>query len=260
MMENRTDTVSAAVSVIMPAYNAECYIEAAVRSVMAQTYQDWELIVIDDGSRDSTVEIAERLAREDNRITVLRNEVNMGVSKTRNRGLDLAQGTYVALLDSDDVWHPEKLKTQIDCIKRTGADFTYCSYAIVNADGEPVKADYIVPERITFDSMLRENFVGCSTVLLTAPIAKKYRFGSGFYHEDYVLWMQLLKDGYQAYGNVEILVHWRYIENSRSFDKRKSAKNRWLIYRNYLGLSLAKSLWAFCGYTASGVKKYFGKG
>jgi teichuronic acid biosynthesis glycosyltransferase TuaG len=258
-MENRTDTACVTVSVIMPAYNAEAYIETAIRSVVAQTFTDWELIVIDDCSRDATVEIVENLACEDSRITLLRNEVNMGVSKTRNRGLDFARGSFVAFLDSDDVWYPEKLKVQLECLERTGADFAYCSYAIVNADGETAKADYIVPESITFESMLRKNDIGCSTVLLTAPIVKKYRFGSGFYHEDYVLWMQLLRDGYQACGNVEILVDWRYIENSRSFDKRKSAKNRWLIYRNYLGLSLIQSLWAFSGYAVSGVKKYFRK-
>lgn len=259
MMENRTDMAVVTVSVIMPAYNAASYIETAIRSVMGQSFTDWELIVIDDCSRDATVEIVTRLASEDRRITLLCNEVNMGVSKTRNRGLDLARGRFAAFLDSDDVWHPEKLKVQLECLKRTGADFAYCSYAIVNAEGEKVKADYIVPENITFESMLRRNDIGCSTVLLTAPIVQKYRFGSGFYHEDYVLWMQLLRDGYQACGTVEILVDWRFIENSRSFDKRKSAKNRWLIYRNYLGLSFVRSVWAFSGYAVSGVKKYFSK-
>lgn len=258
-MENKIDMAGVMVSVIMPAYNAEAYIETAIRSVMDQTLADWELIVIDDCSRDATVEIVERLACEDSRITLLRNEVNMGVSKTRNRGMDLASGSFIALLDSDDVWHPKKLEKQVECLKQTCADFAYCSYAIVSADGEKVKADYIVPENITFESMLRENVIGCSAVLLTAPVVQKYRFGSDFYHEDYVLWMQLLRAGYRACGVKEILVDWRYIENSRSFDKRKSAQNRWLIYRKCLGLSLMQSLWAFLGYATSGVKKYFGR-
>lgn len=254
----REDGQPRTISVIMPAYNAAPYIETAIRSVMGQTFPDWELIVIDDCSRDSTVDIVERLVKEDSRITLLRNEVNMGVSKTRNRGLDLARGSYVALLDSDDVWHPEKLEAQLARLKQTGADVGYCSYAIVNAEGKKAKADYIVPERVTFHELLRENVIGCSTVMLTSAVARNYRFESGFYHEDYVLWLRLLQDGCRICGNTEVLVDWRFIENSRSFDKRKSAKNRWLIYRKCLGLPLLQSAWAFCGYTLAGMKKYFG--
>lgn len=256
-MNNRTDAECVTVSVIMPAYNAEAYIEAAVRSVMAQTLENWELIIIDDGSRDATVSILEGLAREDTRIRFLKNEQNVGVSKTRNRGMDLAKGSYVAFLDSDDLWHPEKLEKQIARLKQTGADFAYCSYSIVNARGEKVKPDYIVPGEATFREILKENVIGCSTAMLTESVAKKYRFGSNFYHEDYVLWTQLLKDGYRACGNTEVLVDWRFIENSRSYDKRKAALNRWRIYRKHLNLSLGRSILVFSGYLIAGMKKYF---
>ena len=258
-MKKRIDAACVTVSIVMPAYNAEAYIEAAIRSVMSQTFENWELIVIDDGSQDATVDIVRRLAREDSRITFLQNENNMGVSKTRNRGMDLAGDNYVAFLDSDDVWHPEKLEVQLARLKQTGADFAYCSYAIVNAQGVKVKPDYSVPEKIAFRDLLMENVIGCSTVMLAPHIANKYRFGSAFYHEDYVLWTQLLKDGYQACGNTEVLVDWRFIENSRSYDKRKAAVNRWRIYRKCLNLSLGQSVWAFSGYAAAGLKKYFGR-
>lgn len=254
-MEHENSPVT--VSIIMPAYNAADYIEAAIRSVMTQTLTDWELYVIDDCSPDATVAVAERLAREDRRITVLRNENNMGVSRTRNRGLDLCRGRYVAFLDSDDIWLPEKLEKQIALLTQKKADIAYCSYAIIDGRGNRAKPDYLVPDSTTFTALTGENVIGCSTVMLTAEIAGKYRFKTDFYHEDYVLWLQLLQDGYRAVGCSQVLVQWRYLNNSRSFDKRRSAKNRWKIYRNQLHLSLWDSLRAFGKYAVSGAKKYF---
>lgn len=244
------------VSIVMPAYNMERYIEAAVCSVQAQTYENWELLVIDDCSRDATCEIVERLAAEDPRIRLIRNKQNMGVSRTRNRGIEMSRGRYVAFLDSDDMWRPGKLECQIEALERTGADFSYCSYAIVDAEGKQAKPDYMVPTRITYESLLRENVVGCSTVLIEAPVIKANLFGSGFYHEDYVLWVKLLKDGLKAVGCGEVLADWRYIENSRSFNKFRAAKNRWHIYRRFLGLSYVKSVQLLMCYATAGLKKY----
>ena len=244
------------VSVIMPAYNAERFIEEAIGSVIRQTVQDWELLVIDDGSTDATVAVVEKLARTDSRITLLRNEVNMGVAKTRNRGLDLCRGRFAALLDSDDIWHPQKLERQLQLAEDTGADVIYCSYGIIDAQGNKARADYVVPGQTDFEGLLRENVIGCSTVMLAERIAKQYRFGTGFQHEDYVLWLELLRSGYKAAGCTEVLVKWRYIVNSRSFNKRKSAQDRWRIYRKYLKLPLLKSLQMFGSYAASSLKKY----
>lgn len=244
------------VSIIMPAYNAGSYIEEAVRSVIRQTMTDWELIVLDDGSGDETSAIVKRLAAEDSRITLAPNSENMGVAKTRNRGFDLCTGRYVALLDSDDVWHPDKLEKQLARMAQTDADLSYTSYAIVGADGKKIRGDYLVPEQTTFDDLLKTNVIGCSTVMLAAHIVKEHKFNTDFYHEDYVLWLQLLRSGCKAAGCTEVLVDWRYIQNSRSFNKQKAAKNRWKIYRTYLGLSLPKSIWLFANYGVSGLKKY----
>lgn len=257
MSEKDNNCARPLVTVIMPAFNAEQFIEAALRSVIGQTVSDWELLVLDDCSQDGTCDIVERLAAEDERITLLRNETNQGVARTRNHGLDLARGQYVAFLDSDDVWHSEKLEKQILKISKTGADLAFCSYAIVNSVGEKAKRDYIVPDSIDFSGLLKENVIGCSTVLLTGTVAQQYRFQTDFFHEDYVLWLSLLEDGYKAVGCTEVLVDWRYLENSRSFDKRKSAGNRWKIYREYLRLPIWKCIWAFSGYAVSAFRKYF---
>lgn len=256
MMDNmKSDTP--VVSIVMPAYQAEPFVEEAIRSVMAQTVTDWELLVLDDGSSDATPEIIKRLAREDSRIHYLPNATNLGVAKTRNRGFDLCRGAYIALLDSDDVWHPDKLEKQLALAQRTEADLICCSYAIVDIRGNPVKPDYVVPERINFSGLLKENAIGCSTVLLSANAMQRYRFSADFYHEDYVLWLQMLRDGCKAVCCREVLVDWRYLPNSRSFNKRKSAVNRWAIYRRYLHLPFFESLYCFVSYAFRGVKKYF---
>ena len=256
MGEISTDPV---VSVIIPSYNAKKYLEQTIRSVIAQTMEEWELFVIDDGSSDDSVQIAHDLAKEDSRIHVLQNEQNMGVSATRNRGIDLSRGKYIAFLDSDDIWHPEKLQCQLARLEETGAKFCYCAYDIVGADGHTVRSNYAVPTEIGYEQMLGENVMLCSSVLLDAELAKKYKFNTQYYHEDYLLWLQILADGYEAVGCTETLVNWRFIENSRSFNKWNSAKNRWKIYRNYLKLPLGKTLRVFTRYTTAGVRKYFRK-
>jgi len=244
------------VSVIMPAYNSERFIEDAVCSVIAQTYTNWELLVIDDGSVDSTCAIAERLAAEDERIQLIRNEINMGVARTRNRGFDLCHGDYVALLDSDDVWHPQKLERQLSRMRKENADVSFCSYAIINEEGIPVKGDYVVPESISLDRLLRENVIGCSTVMLSSCVAKKYKFDAEYYHEDYLMWLRLLADGYVAIGCKDVLAQWRLLKNSRSYNKKRSAANRWKIYREYMNFPLLKSLWLFGNYVILSLRKY----
>lgn len=247
------------VSVIMPAYNAARFLEPAIRSVMNQTVTDWELLVLDDGSTDDTCAIAAALAEQDSRIRLVPNAHNMGVARTRNRGFDLCRGEYVALLDSDDVWLPEKLERQLALMERELTDLCYCSYSIVDAAGEKSRQDYLVPARTDFEKLLRENVIGCSTVLMHSRVLENHRFETEFYHEDYVLWLTLLREGFKACGCTEPLVQWRLIENSRSFDKRKAARNRWHIYRDYLNLPLVKSGEVFAAYAAASLKKYFRK-
>lgn len=244
------------VSVIMPAYNAERYIEAAIRSVMAQTYTNWELIVIDDCSKDATVDIVERLALEDERITLLRNEENQGVAKTRNRGLDLCKGSYVALLDSDDFWFPEKLEQQLLMAQRTGAGVVYCSYGIMDASGKKSCEDFIVPKRTDFEASLTKSVISCSTAFLSRPIVDAYRFDSQYYHEDLAFWLRILQDGHTAWGVEEVLAQYRVMEGTRAANKLKSAVYRWEIYRKLLNFSVVKSGKLMLQYGRLGLKKY----
>ena len=156
------------ISIIMPAYNCERYIEEAIRSVKEQSYTNWELLVINDGSTDTTEDVVRALALEDGRIKLIENPANMGVAKTRNRGFELSQGQYVALLDGDDVWLPEKLEKQVRLAQETGAEIVYCSYSIVDESRKKICDDFIVPDTIDYEGMLVRSVVSCSTALLTS--------------------------------------------------------------------------------------------
>lgn len=245
------------VSVIIAAYNAAKYLDEAIESVVSQTMADWELYVIDDCSQDSTWQIAQSWARQDSRIHALHNEENRGVSHTRNRGIELARGRYIALLDADDIWYPHKLERQIALCDGEDVGIVYCSYNIVGRDGEKVRPEYVVPPAVDYEHLLRENCILCSAMLIPAAILKERKFNTEYFHEDYILGLEILGSGYRAVGSVDSLLSWRYAENSRSFNKLKAARNRWRIYRNYLKLPLAKTLAVFCAYTVAGANKYF---
>lgn len=243
------------ISVVIPAYNSERYISDTIKSVIAQTHKNWELFVVDDGSTDRTREIVKALADTDTRITLVCNDKNLGVSKTRNRGFEMACGSYVALLDSDDVWHSDKLEKQLEVANQTGCDIIYCSYAIIDENGQHL-SEYIVPKKTTYNDMLKESTISCSTAMLSKRIADTERFSPEHYHEDYAYWLHLLKSGYTATASVEVLADYRVAKGSRSHDKLKSAKNRWHIYRKVEHLPLWRSVSAFCSYAIRGTIKY----
>ena len=167
--------MSVAISVIMPAYNSEKYVSAAVESVLCQSFRDFELIVIDDCSTDGTYGILCDLAEKDNRIILHKNSRNMGVAESRNKGIDLASGEAIALIDSDDIWEPDKLSLQFDVFKK-GNRIVYCSYGFIDDVGRQIKRPFIVPETTDYKKMLTSNVISCSTVLIDADLLKKNHF------------------------------------------------------------------------------------
>ena len=244
------------VTVIMPAYNAESFIEEAIESVVNQTETSWELIVIDDCSKDSTRSRIRELSLRDSRIHLVENPENMGVAKTRNRGLEMFRGEYVAFLDSDDYWRPQMLKKMVSRAEETGADIIYCSYELVDEAGKKVCNDFLVPPKTSFEESLVRSVITCSTVLLTSEFAQTNRFPTNVYHEDIALWFQSLRDGATAYGVEEILAAYRQRNDSRSASKLKSAYRRWIIYRKHLKLPLFKSVSVMIRYAYHGIVKF----
>ena len=244
------------VSVVMPAYNTEKYIQEAVSSIEKQTLKDWELLVVDDCSTDQTYDILLKLAQEDARIRIIRNQTNCGAAMSRNIAFSQCSGKYVALLDSDDLWEPEKLEKQVMCAEKTGADIIYCSYSIIDEYGRKKSPDFIVPEHTDFDSMLKKSTISCSTALLKSELVVQFQFPTHMYHEDLAYWLELLKNGANAVGVTEVLASYRIIPGSRTFNKVQSAVNRWKIYTVYLGLPAVRSMCLLVQYMFLGLIKY----
>lgn len=252
---SRSDGPAPVVSVVMPAYNAGRTLAEAVDSVLAQTFQNWELILLDDGSRDGTASIARSYTRADPRIRYEANPGNLGAAASRNRGVSLARGSWIAFLDSDDVWRPEKLARQLKLAEQTGAQLLYTSYSLWKEEKNERRA-YLVPPSTDYASMLAENVIGCSTVMAPRAILAAHPFSLSTYHEDYALWLELLRSGCRASGCTEILVDWRVVPGSRSFSKWNAAWQRWHVYRRAENLPLGKSLAAFGAYGVRGIKKH----
>lgn len=239
----------------MPVYNGEQYISIAIDSIISQSYINWKLIIVNDGSTDSTNSIVKKFV-DDSRILFVENKGLKGAAGARNYGMSLSDGDFVAFIDCDDIWHPDKLRFQIELMQKEDSDFSYTSYEIIDSDGLNCKQNYIVPERLTLNQLLKENFVGCSTVIVSKKIAAIYRFSTDFYHEDYCFWLRLLNDGHKAVGCVQPLVKWRLIAGSRSFNKINSALSRWRIYRKQMKMSFVQSIKYFIFYVFNGICKY----
>lgn len=243
------------VSVIMPAYNAEKTIRDSVRSVIDQTVKDLELIVIDDGSADGTVDILSELANTDSRIRFFQNEKNSGASFTRNRAVELAEGEWIAFLDSDDIWHPEKLERQLALVDND-PDMVICYTAssFIDDGGKPY--GYVMPavERLTYNMLLRRNLMSCSSVMIRSSVMKNIKMPSDKMHEDYYVWLAVLREYGVAYGIDEPLLIYRLSKNSKSSNRFKSAKMLYNTYR-LTGYSTITSAWLTLLYMFYSVRK-----
>lgn len=244
------------VSVITPVFNCEKYIAQTIESVLSQTYQNWEMILIDDCSPDNCASIIASYRESDDRIKYVRLDCNSGVAVARNVGLKMAQGKYIALLDGDDFWKPKMLEKVLRRAKDTSADIIYCSYEIVDENGNKLCSDFIVPEKTTFEESIIRSVITCSTVLVTDRFAQIYQFPTNVYHEDIALWFTVLREGCIAFGVVDVLAAYRQGANTRSGNKLKSACRRWAVYRKHLQMPLLQSVTTMLRYAYHGVKKF----
>ena len=244
------------ISIVMPNYNGRRFVEQAIDSVLNQTYQNFELIVVDDCSNDDSLSLIEHKAQSDNRIRVIALEHNAGVANARNVGIKEAKGEYIALLDNDDLWTEDKLERQL-ALAQKGADIVYCSYDFIDEENNSIKKPFIVSQETNFNKMLASSVISCSTSFIKTELMQAHPFNSDFYHEDYVLWMELLRVCPTAYGDQKVLMHYRQVTGSRSNKKGNAAKERWNTYRKALKLNIVTSAWAFVRYAVNGVMKYY---
>lgn len=244
------------VSVVIPVFNSEEYIETTIASVLHQTEENIEVIVVDDCSNDSSWELIKKSAALDARIHIFRNEKNRGVAETRNVGLRHCRGDFVALLDGDDYWFPDKLERQLQLQERTDADLVYCSYQIVDQKGIKICNDFVVTPETNLYSLLCESMISCSTAMIRSKCAKQCSFKNKYYHEDLVYWIDLLEQGVKAVGEQSVLAAYRIIPNSRASNKAKNAINRYRIVHKYAGFGFAASIKIISTYAIRAIKKY----
>lgn len=243
------------ISIIMAAYNAENTIGQAITSVIQQTYTDFELIIINDCSTDRTVDVINEFIKRDTRIILINNSKNMGVSYTRKHGLDEAKGSWIAILDSDDLWLPEKLAKQVEFQKKTNADLLYTGSGFMNVDGKQINWKLNVPEVITYRQLLKQNILSNSSALVRKDLYEKYYVIGDDMHEDFAIWLQILRNGIKAYGINEPLLIYRLDDKSKSGNKLKAAMMNWSTYR-YIGLNLLEAAYYEFWYAINGLCKY----
>jgi glycosyltransferase involved in cell wall biosynthesis len=242
------------VSVITPAYNAEKYIESTINSVIQQKYKNWEMIIIDDCSKDNTYEIIKKCAREDSRIKIEKNERNLGVSDTRNKGINLAKGKYISFLDADDLWHKDKLEKQIKFMEKNNISLCYTGYIKINADGT-IRGEIKVPEKLNYKELLKNCLIGFLTATYNRDSLREFYFKKTK-AEDYIFWLEIMKKLDFAYGIPEPLAYYRVLDNSRSSNKIDIVKYHWKIYREVEKLNFFVALYYYFIYIKRGLKRY----
>lgn len=224
-------------SIIMPAYNAEKYIEESIRSVLNQTFADYELLIINDCSTDNTVNIVKNYQTKDPRIKLLENNQNSGVAITRNKGIEVAKGKYVCFLDSDDLWEPTKLEKYVVMFQQ-GSDVLYSFYTRFNDRGNLNLVT--APLSVTYKQLLKGNCIGNLTGAYNAKKIGKI-FQKNIRHEDYLMWLEILQKTKQATCVPENLAFYRVSNASLSGNKFKSLLWTWEIYYKQLQLGIIHS-------------------
>lgn len=245
------------VSVVMPAYNASKTVARAIGSVLSQSHRKLELILVDDCSTDDTLRIVAALAGADDRVRLYRNEKNSGVAQTRNRGVAEAKYDWIAFLDSDDLWEPEKLERQLTVLAEDpSASLCFTGSAFIDEAGNRSDYQLRVPERVTFSDILKQNVISCSSVLVRRELMLQHPMqGSRDIHEDYATWLRILRQIPNAVGIDEPLLVYQISTGSKSGNKLKAAMMQWRTYR-MARIPLPRAVWSFAAYAFLSARKY----
>ncbi|MBS9767326.1 MAG: glycosyltransferase family 2 protein [Flavobacteriaceae bacterium] len=243
------------VSIIMPLYNCEKYIAETINSVLLQTYTNWELLIVDDCSADNSVEIVKKFAEKDTRIKLYEFTNNSGTSNARNKAIKMSKGRYIAFLDSDDIWLPEKLAKQIAFMEETNTALSYTAYTVIDEKSNE-KGKFIPPKSLTYSDLLKTCSIGCSTVMYDTNSIGKVYMPNVKKRQDYALWLQILRKTHECKGLDSCLVKYRKYSDSLSSNKLSAAKYQWQIYREVEKLSFLKSCYCFVHYAFYGFIKH----
>lgn len=243
------------VSIITPCHNSEKFIKKTIESVLSQTYENWEMIIVDDVSSDKSYEIAKEYANKDKRINAIRLKQNSGPAVARNKAIEMAKGRYIAFLDSDDLWLYNKLETQISFMEKNNLSFTYSAYKLID-ENDNFLGIFVPREELSYKELLKTNDIGCLTAIYDTKKVGKVYMPNILKRQDYGLWLKILKQIGKTKGIVEPLAIYRIRKNSVSSNKLKAAQYQWKIYREVEKLGIVDSLYYLMNYIYYGLKKY----
>ena len=243
------------VSVIMPCYNMEKFISDSIMSVRNQTYSSWELLIVDDASTDATADIVKKQCEQDNRIHFTVKPEHSGIADSRNQCLKQAQGQYLAFLDADDVWHPEKLEMQLGFMVEKKVGFTYSAYDCIDEMGQPLDKSVRTAGNLNYEAYLRNTIIGCSTVMVNKAVVGEVVVPAFRTSEDTATWLSILKKGFLAYAINKPLTSYRIRQHSASSNKLKASSDLWRVYQKQEKLPLFKALGCFFSYAFHAIKK-----
>ena len=248
--------MEALVSIITPSYNSANFIAETIKSVQNQSYSNWEMILIDDGSIDNTEEIILSLIENDTRIQFYKLNQNSGPAVARNKGIEKATGTYMTFIDADDIWFPNFIEISIKTIQETGIPFVFSSYKRSNEMLEFVYSDFIVPPKVTYTDILKSNSISCLTAFLDIKSLGKKYMPLIRKRQDMGLWLQYLKEIPFAYGIQDTQAIYRIRENSLSRKKSDLIKYQWQFYREVEKLTILQSTYYMLHWMYKGFMKY----
>lgn len=240
------------VSIITPAYNSERFIGDSIRSVLSQTYDKWELFVIDDCSTDKTGDVVKGFT--DPRVKYIRLTSNSGAAIARNEALNMARGRYIAFLDADDMWKPTKLASQLEFMERHNIGFSYTAYEILREGRNKLIR---VPAKLTYSQFMKNTAIGTLTVMLDRSITGAFRIVDVRKDHDSMTWAKLLRSGHVAHGLRDSLAYYRKVQGSISNNKYRAVKTHWGNCRRIENLSLLRCSYYFSFYLANAIKKHY---
>lgn len=244
------------VSIITPSFNSSRFIEDTINSVLTQTYPHFELIIVDDCSKDNSWEMISAFSKKDERIKIYQLEKNSGAAVARNFGIQVSNGKYLAFLDSDDLWDQHKLEAQVKFMESSNYLFSFTNYKMIDEDGNSLNKTVACPNVIDYKSLLKNTTIGCLTVMLNIEQLGKPTMPN-LQPEDTALWLKILRNDNKAYCLQEVLASYRIVGNSASSNKYKVAKKMWIVYRKSENINRFKASWYFVNYAWNAVKKHY---
>ena len=243
------------VSIITPCYNSTKFIKQCIESVLAQTYTNWEMIIVDDCSNDNSKENILVFSKNDTRIKAFFLDKNIGPAEARNFGIKKSKGRYVAFLDSDDLWLPEKLEQQLLFMQKYNIAFSYTSYQSISEDGASCLNIIKVPKKMMYYDYLKNTIIGCLTVIIDREQTGNFEMPNIRSSHDMALWLLIMKRGFPAYGLDKPLASYRIVSGSNTSSKINAAIDVWRVYREVEKLSYLYGFWCFLNYMFNAIKK-----